>query len=102
MPSSPITDVYTTVPSDTTSMVSPARYSAKVKTWSDWVTDIGAGGVLTTQPNSVKVLSKCKYISICDAKESPLDIEGIIDNAISSIKMCFILQNVLHKNNTPI
>ena len=40
--------------------------------------------------------------SICDAKESPLEIDGIIDNAISSIKMCFILQNVLHKNNTPI
>lgn len=79
------------VPSDIISMVSPARYSVKVKTWSDWVADIGAGGVLTTPPNSVKVLSKCKYISICDTKESPFEIDGIIDNAIRSIKMCFIL-----------
>ena len=70
MPSSPITDVYTTVSPDTISMVSPERHSVKVKTWSDCKAVIGIAGVRGLQPNPLTGLIAFNVISTFDTESA--------------------------------
>ena len=66
VPSSLIIDVYTTVSLDTISIVSPARYSVKVKTWSVCKAVIGIAGVRGLPPYPLPGLIAFNVISTFD------------------------------------